>query len=241
MIGICEDYAQEFHIFFNPSKSKLMYYNVSHDNLHVKLCNQDVHIVSKEIYLGNYISENIYDRAIKQTVCAFNAKGNQIISYFSMLDCFSLHKLHTTYCMSRYGCEIWNYNSRNIREMLIAWRKMMGKLFKLPNRTHNYIVCGIVECISIKLDWRLAKFVYSMLKSRNLTVFKFIHLFLKSDSSTFVENVRYLMYKYKIPNFVCERNFSDVIKYVHNKQVISPIQLSEVDRVKELCKMRAGL
>ena len=66
MIGICEDYAQEFHISFNPSKSKLMYYNVSHDNLHVKLCNQDVHIVSKEIYLGNYISDNIYDRAVKQ-------------------------------------------------------------------------------------------------------------------------------------------------------------------------------
>ena len=22
-----------------------------------------------------------------------------------MLDCFSLHKLHTTYCMSLYGCE----------------------------------------------------------------------------------------------------------------------------------------
>ena len=42
-----------------------MCYNVSHDNLHVKLRNQDVDIVSKEIYLGNYISENIYDRAIK--------------------------------------------------------------------------------------------------------------------------------------------------------------------------------
>ena len=170
MIGICEDYAQEFHILFNPSKSKLMYYNVSHDNLHVKLCNQDVHIVSKEIYLGNYVSENIYDRAIKQTVCAFNAKSNQIISDFSMLDCFSLHKLHTTYCMSLYGCEIWNYNSRYISVMFIAWRKMMRKLFKLPNRTHNYIVCGIVECISVKLDRRLAKFVYSMLNSRNLTV-----------------------------------------------------------------------
>ena len=76
------------------------------------VCQRDgiVHIVSKEIYLGNYISENIYDRAIKQTVCAFNAKSNQIISDFSMLDCFSLHKLHTTYCMSLYGCEIWNYN-----------------------------------------------------------------------------------------------------------------------------------
>ena len=241
MIGICEDYAQEFHILFNPSKSKLMYYNVSHDNLHVKLCNQDVHIVSKKIYLGNYISENIYDRSIKQTVCAFNAKSNQIISDFSMLDCFSLHKLHTTYCMSLYGCEIWNYNSRYIDEMFIAWRKIMRKLFKLPNRTHNYIVCGIIECISIKLDRRLAKFVYSMLNSRNLTVFKLIRLFLQSDSSTFAENVRYLMYKYEIPIFVWERDFSDVIKYVHNKQVISPIQLSEVDSVKELCKMRDGV
>ena len=65
-----------------------MYYNVSHDNLHVKLCNQMFIIVFKEIYLGNYIRENIYDRAIKQTVCAFSAKSNQIISDFSMLDCF---------------------------------------------------------------------------------------------------------------------------------------------------------
>ena len=28
---------------------------------------------------------------------------------------------------------------------------------------------------------------------------------------------------------------------LHNKQVISPIQLSEVDSVKELCKMRDGV
>ena len=113
MIGICEDYAQEFLIIFNPSKSKPMCY-VSHDNLHVKLCNQNVRIVPKEIYIGNYISETIYDRSIKQSVCAFNAKSNQIISDFSMLYCFSLHNLHTTYCMSLYGCEIWNYNSRYI-------------------------------------------------------------------------------------------------------------------------------
>ena len=43
-----------------------MNYNVHHDNLHVKLCNQDVRI-EVHVYLGNYISENIYDRAIKQT------------------------------------------------------------------------------------------------------------------------------------------------------------------------------
>ena len=140
-----------------------------------------------------------------------------------MLDCFSSHKLHTTYYMSLYGCEMYNYNSRYINEMCIAWRKNLRKLFKLPNRTHNYILCGIVECISIKLDRRLAKFVYVMLNSRNLTVFKLIRLYLQSDSWNFAENVRYFMYKYEIPVFVWEKDFSLVIKYVHNKQAISPI------------------
>ena len=41
------------------------------------------------------------------------------------------------------------------------------------------------------------------------------------------------MYKHEILIFIWESDFSDVIKYVHNKQVISPIQLSEVDSVKE--------
>ena len=49
------------------------------------------------------------------------------------------------------------------------------------------------------------------------------------------------MYKYEIPVFVWEKDFSLVIKYVLNKQTISPIQLSEVDSVKELCKMRDGV
>ena len=42
------------------------------------------------------------------------------------------------------------------------------------------------------------------------------------------------MYKYELPIFVWEIKFGDVIKYVHNIQSISPIQLSEVDSVKEL-------
>ena len=38
------------------------------------------------------------------------------------------------------------------------------EMFKLPYRTHNYLVCGIVECITVKLDRRLTKFVHSMIK-----------------------------------------------------------------------------
>ena len=35
-------------------------------------------------------------------------------------------------------------------------------MFKLPYRTHNYLVCGIVECSTVKLDRRLTKFDISV-------------------------------------------------------------------------------
>ena len=39
------------------------------------------------------------------------------------------------------------------------------KLPKFPCRTHNYLVCGIVECITVNLDRRLAKFVHSKINN----------------------------------------------------------------------------
>ena len=59
--------------------------------------------------------------------------------------------------MNFYGCELWNYNSRYINAIYISWRKGITTLFRLPYRTHNYLVSGMVECISVKLDRRLIK------------------------------------------------------------------------------------
>ena len=60
--------------------------------------------------------------------------NNYIIIIIIYISCFT-------------GSEICSYNIRYIRESFIALRKMMRNLFKLPNRTNNYIVCSIVECI----------------------------------------------------------------------------------------------
>ena len=59
-------------LLFNPSNSKLKYFNISHKNLSVKLCGKEVLLVSHETYQGNFIGSDIVDRAITQSVCAFN-------------------------------------------------------------------------------------------------------------------------------------------------------------------------
>ena len=88
MIVICESFACEYDLLFNPLKSKLMFYNITYDDLHVELCSQPVNIVNHETYLGNYIGADIFDRAVTQTVCKFNQRSNHVIADFSMLDFF---------------------------------------------------------------------------------------------------------------------------------------------------------
>ena len=81
------------------------------------LCNQPVNLVEQETYLGNYIVSDSFDRSISHTVHTFYQKSNHVISDFRILNSFYLHKLHSTYCMSVYGCELFNYNSNYISEL----------------------------------------------------------------------------------------------------------------------------
>ena len=108
------------------------------------MCGEKLIYVNSETYLGVSLNSDITDRAITQT------KSNHVIANYSMLDSFSRCKLQTSFCMSLYDSELRNYNSRCVEEIFVAWRKTMRKLFRLPYRTHTYIVCVITEDISIK-------------------------------------------------------------------------------------------
>ena len=136
-----------------------MCFNVDNTEIILNVCNQPVSIIDHDIYLGNVIVTDISDRSIGHTVRTFYQKSNHVISDFSMLDSFSMHRLHSTYCMSLYGCELFNNNSNYISELYVAWRKVMRRIFKLPMRI--YIVCGIVESVNLLLDRRIAKFIFN--------------------------------------------------------------------------------
>ena len=145
-----------------------------------------------------------------------------------MLDSFSRCKLHTSFCMSLYGSELWNYNNRYIKEIYVAWRKTMRKLFKLPYRTHNYIVCGITEDISIKLHRRVTKFMYSMIHNDNDTTF-----FLSTEALFLAETSRYITCM-----FTWYKELSVLLKCLTYPSSQSDIELSNIDTVRELLSIR---
>ena len=214
--------------------------NVNVDNLDITLCGEKVIYVNSETNLGVSLNSNIRDRVITQTVCSFYQKSNHVIANYSMLDPFSRCKLHTSFCMSLYGSELWNYNStsRYVQEIFVAWRKTMRKLFRLPYRTHKYIVCGITEDISIKLHRRVTKFMYSMIHSDNDTVKLMTAFFLSTKSSFLAENFRYIMYTYKISMFAWYKELPVLLKCITCPSSLSDIELSNSDTVRELLSIR---
>ena len=83
MIEICEEYASDMDLLFNPKKSKLLCYNMLLDvKPVVDLGDVIVDVVYSEMYLGNKLYNNIYKTNIDEIVGDFERRSNHIIHYF---------------------------------------------------------------------------------------------------------------------------------------------------------------
>ena len=110
MVNVYEQFAHEYHISFNPSKSKLMSFNLSRPlGTPIFLNGQKVEVVDHDCH-GNYVATDLSDINITKHVCDLYQRSNNVISDFNACDSVTLDALHQTYCMHMYCCELWNLN-----------------------------------------------------------------------------------------------------------------------------------
>ena len=141
MVNVCEQFAHKYHISFNPSKSKLMSFNLSRPlGTPIFLNGQKVEVVDHDSHLGNYVATDLRDINITKHVCDLYQRSNNVISDFNACDSVTLDALHQTYCMHMYGCELWNLNCTYVTKFITAWRKIKRRIWNLPYTTHNNIV-----------------------------------------------------------------------------------------------------
>ena len=99
MILICEQYAMEYSIVFNPVKSKLMCFNsVSSDKPYPTLCGKPGNVVDDDLHIGNCIYNHIYIRRSNSMISDCYRRSNQVKVSFRMCDSFTLSNLHYTFC-----------------------------------------------------------------------------------------------------------------------------------------------
>ena len=96
MSGICEQYASEYDILFNGSKSKLSFFkgrccNVS--ILGIVVCGQLVEMSDTAVHLGHTITSNDRDNITKSAKSSFWKSFNILIAEFIKLSPFVISKL----------------------------------------------------------------------------------------------------------------------------------------------------
>ena len=100
MITTCKEFANEYQIYFNPTKSKLICFNANiYHTPHIVLNVQPAFVVFKDKHLVNYISSSINDRHIIENTGDLYQRSNLFISQFRPCNSETLDRLHMTYCM----------------------------------------------------------------------------------------------------------------------------------------------
>ena len=197
MIATCEEFAKKHQITFNPTKSKLLCFNACGAvTPHIKLNSQPVSVVHKDKHLGNYISDSIHDRHILNNICDLYQRSNLLISQFRSCDSETLDRLHKTYCMHMYGCELWNLSCSYINGYKVAWRKIKRRIWNISPRTHNNLVSNVTDNIDTLIETRMVRFIFNSINHSNNTCKNILRVKLLSVNSTFAANYQYLSYKY---------------------------------------------
>ena len=146
LLLICEEYARDFCISFNVTKTKCLVVLLSRrrvlagypEDCIICIDNQPIERVSAFSHLGHLItSEMLDDGDIVKRCYDFTGQVNNIICYFRKQNSFVLYKLFRAYCSRWYGCELWSFNNGKIDDAATTWRKSIRRIWKLPWRTHH--------------------------------------------------------------------------------------------------------
>jgi len=144
MLKMCEDYAMDFDVVFNGSKSKRIVNRPrrTHDcDVHFSVGGQDIEIVDNWPHLGHIISkagDSKLDIARRRR--KFIGQANNILCSFGKLDCNTKTRLLKSYCSDFYGCELWDLSDVTVQSLCTSWRCALRRIWKLPYNCHTSIL-----------------------------------------------------------------------------------------------------
>ena len=179
MLRKCEDFAGCHGLSFNPLKTQLIQFRWhSHHRIHptINFCGQNLHLQEDVVHLGHILTFNLSDeKDIKFRCQDMVRKANSILCSFPKLSPQVLTYLYSAFCLSLYGCALWNVSSKHIQALEISFNKILRRIWNLPYNSHTRIVQQTAGLSS----------VFNLILKRCNSLFKMS----QKCSSLFVKNI----------------------------------------------------
>lgn len=207
MLEVCDQFSCDFNVKFNAGKSKLIVY--SKENITVEFCFQGTTIPQSttEKHLGYFIGadKGVSVKNITKQCHEMYAKVNLLMKEFRYADIDVRYNLFKSYCMSVYGCVLWNYESSEVELFFVAWRKSVRKLLNVPYNTHCDLLPTLCndKSIEVQLHTRVLNFLFKMSRSVNNCVKTALYHVLEGSQSAVSNSLSFLCHKYNMIRQQC--------------------------------------
>ena len=246
MLNVCEDFAKDYNILFNASKSKLMYFGKNNLNCENLLCmsnGSSIEFVEQCVHLGTKIYSDISKKNIDNATNDLYMRTNNLMADFSYAQSSTLSVLYNSYCMNVYGSQLWCFNDyKSVERFYIAWRKTIRRIWRLDKRTHNVLINLINRCLPINLilEKKCVKYIWNLFNSSHELHKTIVGNCFYNKGSTLAENIRYLMYKYDITINDWHQSLNYVIKkvYAYDNDRTNCNDTCTANVIRELCHDR---
>jgi hypothetical protein len=175
MLAICDNFAKEFCVTFNNTKSKCI-------TVHCSKARHGAPAPLPSFEIGGNVIENVErwphlghifnarltddDDILARRNCLIG-QANSFFCNFPMLDVVTKNTLFNVYCSSHYGSELWNLTNNNLEDYCVAWRKSLRRLWLLPYNSSQLSTALTSFTIPLfdEICRRVTNFIYTCLHS----------------------------------------------------------------------------
>ena len=235
----------EYHVKFNPQKTKHMYIGNTKQCSRLYLDGKPIDLVDHFEHLGNIIEFNRNGNDVNNSVRKFQTDVNMIMAQFGNVFPETRYKLFKMYCMSLYGCQLWDFSSKEVNSFYTAWRKAVRFVWKIPYNSHCNLLHFICDDLPVEVQMhkRFVKFFHKILNSDNCLVHACGVLALEGSRSPACNSLNAILPQYNLNKYTFYRhnlNFSIRKIYFSVLGESYDDTKSTAILIRELCQARDG-
>ena len=240
MINICTNFAIEYDIRFNASKTQLIIFkgrsrsgNIL--NPEIDINGDKLEVVNSVVHLGHVLHDNIYKCDVNKCIGDFNRQSNIFLAKFKYASSHLRNFLFHKYCSSFYDTQTLPVYEPSFNDIYKAWRMAVRRLWRVPWRTHCNLLPHLAGVMAPELWFakRSINFAKLAINSKNHYVKTVSNMAKYGSYSILGGNIRWLQYKYNLDVKQICKQWNDTC----NDEFHAPL-ICQAIQIKELCHMR---
>ena len=242
MINICSDFADDYHITFNNTKSVCIKFG-DKVNQHEKvfLKTSEIAWVNNIRHLGNYFDTSLTDELdCQMKISSFIGNVNKLNANFGHLHKDAICRLYKSYCCSFYGSQSWRIDSLYFLKVCTAWNKGVRRIVNVPYRTHTWMLGPLLNQSHLRyqLQHRTIRFLHGMAHSSNHIVKTCFDHAMRNANTSIGYNLALIRNKYGFN--ISDHTYTYCMK-MSSQPKLSRREITIIQEVNALLNARCGM